>query len=72
MYKTLDGKAVSATKNFNDSLQDQWMTSEVLIGTLKKYTDTSTEIGKKATQAATEVKTLSQLYDTLKESAQSG
>ena len=72
MYKTLDGKVVSATKNFNDSLQDQWMTSEVLIGTLKKYTDTSTEIGKKATQAATEVKTLSQLYDTLKESAQSG
>ena len=72
MYKTMDGKVVSATKNFNDSLQDQWMTSEVLIGTLKKYTDTSTEIGKKATQAATEVKTLSQLYDTLKESAQSG
>ena len=72
MYKTMDGKVVSATKNFNDSLQDQWMTSEVLISTLKKYTDTSTEIGKKATQAATEVKTLSQLYDTLKESAQSG
>ena len=72
MYKTMDGKVVSATKNFNDSLQDQWMTSEVLIGTLKKYTDTSTEIGKKATDAATEVKTLSMLYDTLKESAQSG
>jgi tape measure domain-containing protein len=72
MYKTLDGKVVSATKNFNDSLQDQWMTSEVLIKTLKNYSDESTEIGKKATQAATEVKTLSQLYDTLKESAQSG
>ena len=72
MYKTVDGKVVSATKNFNDSLQDQWMTSEVLISTLKKYTDETTEIGKKATQAATEVKTLSQLYDTLKESAQSG
>lgn len=72
MYKTMDGKVVSATKNFNDSLQDQWMTSEVLIGTLKKYTDETTDIGKKATQAATEVKTLSQLYDTLKESAQSG
>ena len=72
MYKTMDGKVVSATKNFNDSLQDQWMTSEVLINTLKEYTDETTEIGKKATKAATEVKTLSQLFDTLKESAQSG
>ena len=72
MYKTLKGTTISATKMFNDSLQEQWMTSEVLTKTLKKYSDTNTEIGKKATQAATEVKTLSQLYDTLKEAAQSG
>jgi len=71
-YTTLEGKAVTATKGFNDSLQDQWMTSEVLISTLKQYSDETTEIGKKAAAAATEVKTLSQLYDTLKESAQSG
>lgn len=63
---------ISATKNFNDSLQYQWMTSEVLIETLGKYADETTDIGAKATQAATEVKTLSQLFDTLKESAQSG
>lgn len=72
MYKTADGKVISATKNFNDSLQDQWMTSEVLIETLGKYSDETTEIGKKAFAAATEVKTFSQLFDTLKESAQSG
>ena len=72
MYKTLEGNTLNATKNFNETLQDQWMTSEVLIKTLKKYADTNTEIGKKATQAATEVKTFSQLMDTLKESAQSG
>ena len=72
LYKTLSGTTVSATKNFNDSLKDEWMTTEVLIGTLKKYADETTDIGKKATKAATEVKTLSQLYDTLKESAQSG
>jgi tape measure domain-containing protein len=72
MYKTADGKVISATKNFNDSLQDQWMTSEVLIQTLGKYSDETTEIGKKAFAAATEVKTFSQLFDTLKESAQSG
>ena len=71
-YKTLKGNTFNATKNFNDVLQDQWMTSEVLVATLKKYADTTTDIGKKATAAATEVKTFSQLWDTLKESAQSG
>ncbi len=72
MYKTLKGNAFNATKNFNEVLQDQWMTSEVLITTLKKYADTTTDIGKKATQAATEVKTFSMMCDTLKEAAQSG
>lgn len=72
MYKTLDGNLLNATKNFNETLQDQWMTSEVLIETLKKYADETTDIGKKATQAATQVKTFSQLLDTLKEAAQSG
>ena len=72
MYQTLEGTEFNATKNFNEVLQDQWMTSEVLITTLKKYSDTTTEIGKKASAAATEVKTFSQLWDTLKESAQSG
>lgn len=71
-YKTLKGTTISATKNFNDSLQEQWMTSEVLTKTLAKYSDETTEIGKKAFAAATEVKTFSQLMDTLKESAQSG
>ena len=71
-YKTLKGTTISATKNFNDSLQEQWMTSEVLTKTLSKYADETTEIGKKATKAATEIKTFTQLFDTLKESAQSG
>lgn len=72
MYKTLKGNTFNATKNFNEVLTDQWMTSEVLITTLKKYADTTTDIGKKATQAATEVKTFSMMCDTLKEAAQSG
>ena len=71
-YKTLSGNTFSATKNFNEVLQDQWMTSEVLTQTLANYSDETTEIGAKATQAATEVKTFSQMMDTLKESAQSG
>lgn len=71
-YKTAGKTVITATQNFNDSLQDQWMTSEVLIKTLKKYASEETEIGEKATLAATEVKTFSQMLDTLKESAQSG
>lgn len=71
MYDT--GKnLISSTQNFNDSLQDQWMTSEVLIETLKKYSDKETDIGKKAYEAATKVKTFSQMLDVLKETAQSG
>ena len=64
--------SLNATKNFNDSLGNQWMTTEVLIGTLRKYADETTEIGAKATAAATEVKTFTMMMDTLKESAQSG
>lgn len=63
---------ISATKNFNDSLQYQWMTSEVLIKTLGDYADETTAIGKKAFAAATEVKTFSMMMDTLTESAGSG
>ena len=73
MYKTLaKGTVIDATHMFNDSLQEQWMTTEVLTSTLKDYADETTEIGKKAFAAAQDVKTWTQLLDTLKESAQSG
>ena len=72
LYKTLKGNTISATKNFNETLNDQWMTSEVLIDTLKDYADENTEIGKKAKAAAQDIKTFSMMMDTLKESAQSG
>lgn len=72
LYKTLDGNTFNATKNFNEVFQDQWMTSEVLIETLKKYADETTDIGKKAYGAAQDVKTFTMMMDTLKESIQSG
>lgn len=71
-YKTSAGTVITPTKNFNESLQDQWMTTEVLIGTLKNYADETTDIGKKAFAAAQDVKTFSMMMDTLKEAAQSG
>lgn len=93
-------EAFSASKNFNDSLQDQWMTTEVLTETLKVYATDVRELsdaqkaiyeeglkvkgfsdeqiaafeqmGIKAADAATQVKTFSQLIDTLKEAIGSG
>lgn len=68
---TMDG-TISATQNFNDSLSYQWMTTEVLTTTLAKYADKTTEIGKKAYSAAQDLKTFTQMMDTLKEAAGSG
>ena len=71
-YKTSAGTIITPTKNFNESLQDQWMTTDVLIGTLKKYATETTDIGGRAFAAAQDVKTFSMMMDTLKEAAQSG
>lgn len=101
--KNANGKtseAFTATKNFNDSLQSQWMTEEVLVQTLQQYStdvremtkaeeeeyraklmgiygdekkvDSVIELAKKAANAAKDVKSFSQLIDTLKESLGSG
>ena len=72
MYKTVKGKVIDATHGFNDSLEDQWMTTEALVGTLRNYADETTEIGAKAFAAAQDVKTFTQLIDTLKEAVGSG
>lgn len=72
MYQTLEGHDFSATKNFNDVLQDQWMTTDVLVKTLGRYADKTTDIGKKAFAAAQEVTKFTQMWDVMKETAQSG
>lgn len=63
---------INGTKNFNDSLAYQWMTTEVLTKTLAKYADEETELGKKAYAAAQDVKTFTMMVNTLSEAAQSG
>lgn len=76
LTKNASGKdfedTINSTKNFNEALSYQWMTSEVLIKTLKNYADENTAIGKKAFKAATEIKTFTQMMDALKESIGSG
>ena len=76
--------------SFRETLQNGWLTSEILTETLSKFTGDLTEkqlktmgyskkqiasimeMGKTANDAATKVKTFTQLFDTLKEAAQSG
>ena len=73
--KDLNGKVsdfFTTTTNFNDSLSAQWMTTDVLVKTLSNYADETTEIGAKAFEAATKVTTLTQMFDVMKETAQSG
>ena len=86
--------------SFRETLQEGWLTSEILTETLQKFTLTTEglteeqikanremlkskgyteeqideifKLGQTATDAATKVKTFTQLLDTLKEAAQSG
>ena len=65
-------EAFDANANFLDSLQQEWMTSEVLTKTLGKYADEHTKLGQAAFEAATKVTTFSKLIDTTKEAMGSG
>ena len=93
-------KMIKDRGSFRETLQDEWLTTEVLTETLEKFTATTEgltkeqinanremwkargytdeqidaifEMGATATDAATKVKTFTQLFDTLKEAAQSG
>ena len=71
-YITTTGKAVTSTKGFNDSLTDGWLTTEALNATLSRYSDVTTDIGARATAAAQDIKTFTQMVSTLKETAGSG
>lgn len=53
--------------SFRESLQDGWITTEVLTKTLQKFAKDESLI-----KAATQVKTFTQLFDTMRESVQSG
>lgn len=57
---------------FKDGMKDQWLQSEVLTTTLEKYTDTTTELGRKAQAAAQDMKTFTQMVQTIREALQSG
>ena len=76
--------------SFRNTLQEGWLTSEIMLDTLAKFTgdlnreqllakgyteeqaDAIVKLGANANDAATKVKTFTQLIDTLKEAVQSG
>lgn len=68
------GVVVDLSKGFRESISGQttWLTSDILIETLKGFSDSNTELGKLGAEAATKVKTITQLWDTVQESVQSG
>jgi len=66
------GIVVDESLSFRESIssdngKDSWLTSDVLLKTLQKFADDPSLV-----QAATQVKTFTQLMDTMKESMQSG
>lgn len=71
LYKT-GKKAYNLQAAFKDGLKDQWLTTDVLLATLKDYGSETTDIGKKAYAAAQDVTKFTQMWDVLKETAQSG
>ncbi|MFI3115564.1 MAG: tape measure protein [Clostridia bacterium] len=81
---------IDAEGSFRSTLSNQWLTTDILIETLSKFTGDLSEaqleqmgytteqvkeimaLGEMANDAATKVKTFTQLIDTLKEALQSG
>lgn len=61
------GVVVDASKPFRETLEQGWLTSEILTATLSKMADDESLL-----KAAQDVKTFTQLFSTMKESVQSG
>ena len=72
-------KIASATKktevnfqNFESTLSDGWLTSDVLIKTLNKYSDMNTDFGKEAYYAAQKALTFTDAIQAVKDAISSG
>ena len=69
---TIEAGTEVTGENFRAMLEKGFFTNDVLMRALNMYGDDTNALGKKASAAATEVKTFSMLIDTLKEGLQSG
>lgn len=71
-----EGKTAKGTlvdfQSFRSTLSEGWFTSDVLIKTLKKYADTTTDFGLAAFRAAQEAKTFTDALNAVKDAASTG
>ena len=65
-------KTFTLQQLFIDGLQEQWATTDVMMKVFQDYGDETTEIGKKAYSAAQDIKTFSQMMESLKATAGTG
>ena len=65
-------KTLTLQQLFIDGLQEQWATTEVMLKVFGDYGDETTAIGKKAYSAAQDIKTFSQMMESLKATAGTG
>lgn len=65
-------KTYTMQQLFIDGLQKQWATTDVLMKVFGDYGDETTAIGKKAYSAAQDIKTFSQMMESLKATAGTG
>lgn len=68
LYK-VGKKTYNLQQLFSDALSEQWATSDVMMKVFGEYADETTEIGKRAYAAATEIRTFSGMLESLKAQA---
>lgn len=66
------GKTFTLQQLFIDGLQKQWATTDVMMKVFEDYGNEQTEIGKKAYAAAQDIKTYTQMMESLKATAGTG
>lgn len=71
--KSIEGAELmaEAQTSFRNTLNYGWVDQDVLLATLAKFTDETTDLGQQAFKAATEVRTWNKLWDALQEAVQS-
>jgi len=63
--------AQEAFNNFEDSLRKKWLTTDVIVRTMQKYNDETSDVGKNAIAAASELKSFSQMMDVVMQTTRS-
>lgn len=66
------GNVVDALEGFDATLTDGWATADVLVATLQRYADETTDIGARSAIAASEAKTFADAVGAVKDALSTG